>query len=536
MQDIAPHMLPLLMLYAEIHFRFFPLFPSLLYKRLPEILFDLPRRVDPGNDLPVILILNDIHKFPIKIDKVSITVSSKETSTQVFDFNEFINFEINHSLNHQLRVLLFQIPREDLPDGEILVNGLVSITKGNKNYQIINDNLFTSSKLPFRCFLGKERLPGNQYAIYGDLHNHSIYSQSHVEFGPPLKIYDLLAKSSGLQFLGITDHSYDLACDIDNYLIQDQSLTKWKMLCDDFKTQFNTIMLQGEEISCLNREGKVVHLCGLGLKKYISGTLDGARKNIANLKQLTISQAGKEIHSQGGIAFAAHPGSKAGFLQQQLLHRGQWSESEDFSCIDGFQALNSGFLKSWSRAKSLWINLLQKGVRIPLLGGNDAHGDFNRYRAISAPFIKLYECFERFMGYGKTGIYGKHSSPEEIINAIRNGATFVTSGPFVSITRESDHNESVISNVAIKPTDLLVHAISTREFGRIQKVSIFASENNNAENRLLLKYYKEPIFDVKELLPSSDLPQNGYIRAEITSMLADGTTFEAYTSPCYFCN
>ncbi len=533
-------LLPILFLYAETHFRFFSHFPSLLYRREPEITFDLPRRIDPGFDLPVALIINDIHRYPVTLNEVAITVSTGTIPPQLFKFNNLDDHEIKHSLNDQLRAFIFEIPRSRLPQGQIYINAAVSITRGPHTWRILNDNLFSSSKAAFRCRICNEKLPGNKLCTYGDLHNHSIYSQSHVEFGPPLKVYDKMASVSGLDFLGITDHSYDLACKRDNYLEQDQSLAKWNLFREDFLENFKTTMIPGEEISCLNKDGKVVHLCGLGLHEFICGTLDGARKNKVFSQQLTINQAVNEIHNQGGIAFAAHPGSIASFLQSLLLHRGIWSEEDTFDQLDGFQALNSGYHNSWLKAKSLWINLLKKGLRIPLLGGNDAHGDFNRYRATSIPFVSIYEGFERFMGYGKTGIYGKKDSSDEILNSIRKGATFITTGPFISINRSISPFEPAISNTPVPPSDisnLSIVAQSTAEFGRLQKLRVFMGGPSMQESLVMEKSFKVNTYEANEPISSCEIARNNcYLRAEVISVLDDKSTFEAYSSPCYFAN
>ncbi len=531
--------LPILLLYAEIHFRFFPHFPSLLYRSEPEITFDLPGRINPGSDLPVALLINDIHRYPVSANEVAIAVSSGNGSPQLFRFKDLSDYQIKHSLDDQLQAFIFEIPRSKLPEGQIYVNATVSVTRKNRTWTILNDNLFSSSKASFKCRVCSEYLPGNEFCTYGDLHNHSIYSQSHVEFGPPLQVYDRMASASGLDFLGITDHSYDLACKPENYLKQDRSLAKWNLLLKDFLVDHKTIMIPGEEISCINKDGKVVHLCGLGLHDYICGTLDGARKNTVFSEQLSINQAINEIHKQKGIAFAAHPGSQAGFLQSLLLHRGSWSEEDCSVGLDGFQALNSGYHKSWYRAKSLWIKLLKKGMRIPLLGGNDAHGDFNRYRATSIPFVSIYEGFNRYMGFGKSGIYGKKNSSDEILDSIRDGATFVTNGPFISINRSLSPFKPVISNKSIDSSDLsslIVYAKSTAEFGRLLKLNVFMGTPFNEEKLLMTKHFTENIYEAAEAVTSTELPQNCYLRAEVVSILEDNITFEGYSSPCYLGN
>lgn len=532
--------LPLLMLYAEIHFRFFPLFPSLLYKKEPEILFDAPARLKPGHDLPVALIVNDIKLFPIELADVSIAVSHKDNPPKLFNFCNLNNYELDHSFKNNTRVFIFIISRENIPEGNIFINCRVSITKPKKRktVTVLNDNLTTSSKFPFKCFAASNSLPGNNLCEYGDLHVHSIFSRSHVEFGPPLQLIDLFADAMGLKFIGITDHSYDLACSETNYLVQDQSLSLWKRLSEEFsRTTFKTILLQGEEISCLNDNGEIVHLCGLGLNRFITGTLDGARRNSVFNQQLTIDQTIKEIHDQGGVAFAAHPGSKSGLLQRVFLHRGTWAQHDITGNLDGFQALNSGYFTSWNKAKSLWIKALQQGKRIPLLGGNDAHGDFNRYRAILSPFISIYENSQRFMGAGKTGTYGKMKSQQDILDGIRNGASFVTTGPYISINFSSNPNTQAISSKSISSEVeiLYIHAVSTSEFGRLRQIVVYSgAPGSENESLILLTDYAQSCYEVIIPLRTNSVKKPGYIRVEIKTLSPQNCIYQAFSSACYF--
>ena len=526
---------PLLMAYAEIHFRFFPLFPSLLFKREPEIIFDIPGRLDPDKDLPIILILNDVQRFPTTILDVAVTVSARSMQPRLFNFKNLQDYELDHSFQNQLRAFVFVVPRHELPEEDVSVNATLSIRKGRARKIILNDNLFSSSKLPFTCRISSNSLPGKDLCVYGDLHNHSVYSQSHVEYGPPLDIYDLMADTSGLSFLAITDHSYDLACKKENYLVQDQLLMKWKTFGEEFKKNYKTTMIQGEEISCLNSKDNVVHLCGIGIHDFIPGTLDGARKDRRYFQQLTISQAVEEIHKQGGVAFAAHPGSLAGLLQNLFLHRGEWSREDMGDNLDGVQALNSGYNKSWERGKLLWINMLQRGLRVPVLAGNDAHGDFNRYRAISVPFLRIYEGFQRFMGYGKTGIYGQNKSANEILNRIRNGSTFVSTGPYVSINYNLSPQSSAIStrDIAHSTKELYIHALSNAEFGHIEKVTLIAGKMGSKEEKtIFVRRCPQTTYEVNEMFPLNEIEKPCYIRAEVESR-KETDVFKAYSSACW---
>ena len=271
---------PIIPLYAETHFKFFRLFPSLLFKRSPEAVFDIPRRVSPGNDLPAVLLLNDVHLFPIECIEVKIAVSQKNCPPQVFQFIDLKKNIVEHPFSFQSRVYLFMIPRNRLQNGLCHINCSAVIKKGNRTQTIINDNLTTSSKLPFSCYIADEYLPGHEFCSYGDMHVHSHFSQSHVEFGPPVQIIDLFTKCYGADFTGITDHSYDLSCSMENYLLTDHSIERWQVLKKEIlREDLKSIMLLGEEISCLNSRNKVVHLCGFGSDEFIPGSLDGARKH-----------------------------------------------------------------------------------------------------------------------------------------------------------------------------------------------------------------------------------------------------------------
>ena len=531
--------LPLLLLYAETHFRFFRWFPSLLFKKEPEVLFDLPSRIDPGCNLPVILIINDIRYYPDTPGQVAIAVSRKAgAGSALFTFQSPDSAEVTHNFTDNQRVFLFEIPADQLPEGEFFVTATVTMIRGKKKYTVLNDNLNTSSKRAFRCYKSSFQLPGNELCSYGDLHVHSQYSQSHVEFGPPVGIIDKMAKCCGLSFVGITDHSYDLSCDKNNYLNENQLLERWKSLSRELSEPagFSTILLQGEEISCINHCGKTVHLGALGIRDFIPGSSDGARRNIFFKQSLTVQEAIDAIHRQGGIAFAAHPGSRSGFMQSLFLNRGQWESADLDAAIDGLQSFNGSFLASWKRAKSMWIKMLSAGKRIPLLAGNDAHGDFNRYRAIRTPFLSIYENFQRFMGYGKTGVYGKCATGEEVLQKIRSGATFTTTGPYISINYSDQSDDFSIGTPQPqkKHDRLFVHALTTNEFGMLQKLSVYSGGSGLKEKQIFSTGVAPGITEVNISFDVTGLTTGSYVRAEVSSLDENGQWFQAFTSPCWW--
>jgi hypothetical protein len=409
--------------------------------------------------------------------------------------------------------------------------------RGKKTNTIINDNLPGSSKLSFSCFISDEPLPGHEYCSLGDMHVHSHYSQSHVEFGPPIEIIDLLSKCYGIDFVVITDHSYDLACSMTDYLKPDCRLPRWDSIFKDVSNKkFNTIVVLGEEISCLNSKGKAVHLCGIGIQKYISGTMDGARRTAMD-KQLSIAEVISELHSQQGVAFAAHPGSKMGIFQRLFLKRGNWEQRDCSFPLDGIQGINNGFGKNWAKAKSLWIKELKKGHKLSLAAGNDCHGDFNRYRYLAVPFVSIGESFHRYFSNAMTGIYQNISSQQDVIQGLKKGKTFVTTGPYLCIGASTSPFESIVSNEEYDLTnkELSIAIISSPEFGLPYCIRLFYGDmRQNPETMIFCKYFNKKHYTVIENLPGLKVADRGYVRAEAECLKEDGRLSFSATSPCYF--
>lgn len=534
--------IPFLALYAETHFRFFPFFPSLLFKRQPEVLFDLPKRLDPSApDLPILLIANDIDRFPVKLSECSIAVSQTSQKPKRFDFPDLTQSEILHPLYKSMKVFLLRIPRQELPSGLIHVTATVKVQRRNQHRIVINDNFPGTSKYPFSCFIANDRLPGAEFCSYGDLHVHSLFSQSHVEFGTPVSVIDLMTKVNGLDFCAITDHSYDLACTVENYLTPDPKVTRWRLFREECekKQEFQSIVIPGEEISCLNSKGEVVHLCGLNLRDFLPGNLDGARKGRRRDPQLSISDAIKKIHGQGGIAIPAHPGARIGFMQRLFLCRGSWSEGDFTQTIDGMQIMNCGVSPLFERGKIVWMHQLLMGKKVPILAGNDAHGDFNRYRSIAVPFISLYDRLDFFFGNGKTGLYGSPRSCEGILEAIRQGKTFVTTGPFISMSISGSAGDATISHYPISREikKIFVHVRSTEEFGIIKGIRVLSGKKGDTiESVVFSKNYEHGgSFSIDAEIDLNTLKKDTlYLRAEAECIVPRRQPSSAFTSPLYF--
>jgi hypothetical protein len=537
--EFTSESLPFLALYAETHFKFFSFFPSFLFQKQPEVIFDMPQRIAPGNDVPVVLICNDVDRFPAEITSVRIVVSQRDASRIVFDRKDISDYLLDHPFAGQCAVYLFHIPRDILETGSFSVNCAADIrlVSTGKTFTILNDNLKTSSKAAFTGYCASAEYPGDEHCMYGDLHVHSQYSRSHVEFGPPIAVLDAMAAACGLGFFGITDHSYDLACMQQNYLIPDPQVRLWQSLGYSLRSGiFSTTIVQGEEVSVSNVRNKIVHLGALGISEFIPGSRDGARKHVDRGKDLSIAAAAAQVTSQGGVVFAAHPGARVGFLQSVFLKRGVWNCADMGAGIDAFQAINDGFGQSWLRGLKLWKRILLSGRKMPVIAGNDSHGDFNRYRAIGFPFLSILENAERSFGGVRTGIYGNNGSRESILEAIKNGRTFITNGPFLTICTD-DMNECLIFHDEVNDSleTVRVQGISSEEFGTPRILRVFRGYYlTEKETVFLVRIFNASSYTVTEKVTLDKQKGPGYLRASLECLTAEGVVTRAITSPVYF--
>ena len=50
----------------------FKFFKSRIFIKEPEILSDLPIRIEPGKKLPILVLIKDSHLFPIKLQRIEV--------------------------------------------------------------------------------------------------------------------------------------------------------------------------------------------------------------------------------------------------------------------------------------------------------------------------------------------------------------------------------------------------------------------------------------------------------------------------------
>jgi hypothetical protein len=519
------HLLPVLG-YAEIHYRLGKI-PSILYQQQPEIILDVPGRIEPGEDLPVVLIVKDAHNFPIELKNVSATITYQ-------DARETVNLSDQwQKIREHYFYRLYWIPNARLPAGIFEIDLSAKYIISGREKEIHIDNYIGSSKKPFRVFNSGQKWPMGDNWYAGDIHNHSDATDDYVEFGAPVEVYHAMAQAIGLTWLTITDHSYDLDDKPGKFYAPDRLLARWKKLRDEAdisNRQGNPYILVGEEISCGNIVNNNVHLLGINIREFIPGSGDSAEHWFYNAPSLTVRDAIKDIISQGGLAVAAHPGEEPLLFEKILLNRGPW-RLDDFinEQPKHLQIFNGRRTDSFYAGIKLWKQLLLKGKRKYVLAGSDSHGNFNRSRQIRIPFAAMKESNIQVFGCTRTivNLDQQVLCPNAIARAITSGNCIITDGPFISITIE-DKQKNIIGpgdDIAEYDTDncrVKVELITSIEFGSLDRFVIYYGRKGAPDEEII---YEKRGFDpeeqafIAEINPFTSFKPApfSYIRAEITT-------------------
>ena len=471
-------------LYAETHYRFRYFF-SLLRKREPEIIADAPHRLNPDSSLPILILVKDAHLFPAILEEIILVIRSKGS---IVCIKKLLNTSIE--INQKTWWRVFEISVKGLTEA-IECDVIFEVNVKNRKRIYHNDNHRTSSHRPLNVFLSSTPLPKFENLFFGECHSHSNYTDDQVEFGSPIGASVHLCKSIGLSFFCVTDHSYDLDDTTDNYLLNDPNLPKWQQLQNEINDLNSMVtdfaIVRGEEVTCRNSFDQNVHLLLLGNKKYIAGSGDGAEQWLKTRSEHSISEVlnDKELST---LAYAAHPRELVPFLQRVLLNRGKWSEKDMAdSKLSGIQFANGQLSGGFKEGYLLWINALLQGRRLFALAGNDAHGNFNRFRQIGIPFIKIHEMEHQIFGKMRTGVFLESFSEDNILNSIRSGMSIITDGPVANLRVISSAQQLTSIGCKYVGTNhtVLLEVLSSTEYGSIESLKIFKGNIGDKEIEII---------------------------------------------------
>jgi len=452
---LSPEALPFLGLYAETHYRF-PLFPfSRYFRREPEIIFDAPHRLQPGLPLPVTLIIKDANHFPIELEEVVLTGHSTDGATIS------TRFPINRPMECTFWYAIYDFDLQSLAPGWVEIDCSLIFKNRGRRRVIRNDNHVGLSHAPLKVFHAEDPLPLFPGWQAGELHCHTSYGPDYVEFGAPLEAIQRTSQAIGLSWAALTDHSYNLDDLQDDYLRQDPELIKWQLLQEEalrLSQNGSVTLLPGEELTVRNSQGRNVHLIILGNKDFLHGSGDGAEEWLRTRSEWSISEALKQI-SPEAFAVAAHPLVPTPPLEWLLVGRGEWHE-DDLSLprLDGWQIANGSWGVDFERGYELWKTKLRSGRIVPIFAGNDAHGNFNRFRQVRLPMLKLWEHDRNLFGKFRTLVKTDARKPAEILQALKHSPVVISDGPALELLHEGN--------------SAVVRWKTTPEFGTVQSLSV----------------------------------------------------------------
>ncbi|MBN1542739.1 CehA/McbA family metallohydrolase [candidate division KSB1 bacterium] len=511
-------------LYAETHYHFRGI-PSRLKKNEPEIVADTPTRLEPGFPLPILLLVKDAHLYPVELQRLHIKLSNADA---ILLRTVSLTQKIDQAFWHRL----FFVDPPDTP-GSMTVTVTVFYRCGEKSQSCINDNYRLSSHAPFQVQLDDSPLPQQPGWVFGDCHVHSDSTSDQVEFGAPLEAVVEMGKASGLRFAGITDHSYDLDDDPLDYLTNHPQRPKWgffqkRCRCLN-RAHPDFVLLPGEELSAGNRFNRNIHLLLLNEPRFYAGSGDSGERWLHTRPEWRIPDVLKQI-SPTTLALAAHPATPIPLLQRLLIRRGRW-HSADYSHprLDGLQIWNGCTDSGFERGRKAWISMLLQNARLSIAAGNDAHGNFNRFRQIGFPFLTFRENHREIFAQARTGVYlNAPLKAATLLEALRLGRSFVTDGPFLAASLTGEKTIVQTGGVFRRSIGTLGLCIASSQlYGKPQEVMIYIGDcNQNKEAQIQIPLGQ---WQSNKEIPRLQLPPHGYIRVETRT----STGCRALTNPIY---
>ena len=508
----------IIFLYAETHYAF-KYFPSRLKKREPEVIFDVPHRLEPGHTLPVLLLIKDADRYPVRIEQIKVRLFQGSVSKTLFE-RKFKNLATNQPF--WWKILDLPLPPET--HGDVLIDVEFSINCAGQVQEYHNDNYRISSHSPFRIHIAKDHLPKLPDWYFGDCHYHSSYTSDQVEFGAPIRPTIQLAKAFGLNFFAVTDHSYDLDDKADDFLHNDPELPKWHSLWREVDTvndeESDFAVIPGEEISVGNAKNRNVHLLVFNDRQFYPGSGDSAEKWFRTKPEMRAHDVLDELNSKSSkelkLAFAAHPEIAPPFLEWLLIRRGSYHYSDyGHPNIAGMQIYNGINDKYFLRGIKKWVKLLLDYKRLFIISGNDAHGNFARFRQIGFPFLTMREHEDQLFGKGRTGVLVKDKITKlTILEALEKGRAIITDGPFATIQAKTDQGTFELGDtISDGRIQLRIFAQTTPEFGEFDSIELFEGDCLQKRESCVQNFTPQAGCGTFEKNVSvENLPKRGYFR------------------------
>ncbi len=519
--------------YAEIHLTG-GLWKGRLHQKAPEVLADLPWRIEWHHPLPVFIFIKDAHWYPIILEEVRVEIRSPvDGNRQKFAYH------FASTVEEPLAVRQLQVPAEVFTTpGRYQIHLWIRYRQGNRTFTVYQDNYRHTHKPAFFVDVDAHPLPAASHWYWGDLHTHSAYTNDPIEFGAPLGVLAQAASAMGLHFVAVTDHSYDFP----GNSLPDAPPEKWHHFLQEVAAinQANTgaLLIPGEEVSVENSKGAIIHALVLGSTQFFPGNRDGAIRLGNGGFALTLAELAREVQHHNGLLVAAHPFEVPPASQRILLRRGFWyvTDLHRFG-VNHWQIHNGLTNPAFHLGVQHWILSLLNGQRIGILAGTDAHGNFNLNRHVAIPLVRLHYTRQQLLGQARTAVHvNEPPTPENVLNAVAHHRTIISTGPFCTIQLSGPNLNATIGDTCPREAarQLTVIATSTPQWGTIKQLTLFwGTRNGNTEQRRSIPIGRgtEYYFAVEEPLPNPD--SITYIRAQLFTE-RDTDVYFCLTNPIWF--
>jgi hypothetical protein len=514
--------------YASTFYKF-RYFYSFLKQKHPQVVTDVPHRINKRDLLPVLIIFKNGDHYPCNFISLEIFIDKEPIFLK----------EINQQIDKDYQDFIEQIDISSFESGFHQIDVKISYQLKNRIYHFYNDNYKNTSRQAFKSYFAEDDLPKLNGFISGDMHNHSNFTNDQIEFGASLQSTAIMADALGLNIFAATDHSYDLDDYEDNFLKNDPELKKWNAYWDcltEFNQNNKIKIIPGEEVSVKNNDNKNVHLLVFNSKKIFVGSGDSGEKWFRYYSEHTINDVINQLPLEA-IAFAAHPADSIPAIQKLFLNRGEWTvEDASNRQICGLQIFNGHGKSHIPVAINYWVSLLLKGYKSFALAGNDAHGNFACNKSISIPFLKIRETETQLFGQWRTDLFLNEVkiSISEVIKVLKKGHYTLSNGPAINfqVIGEDDHLYSMGESLK-NARQAVINFKSNHEFGVIKKIKIHRGIINEPPEQLIfLKEFSSPTFSGLLNFNIEKQSQNFYLRAELESDGPKGIHF-AFSNPIW---
>jgi len=510
--------LPIL-LYPELHYHWGLLYP-LYFRRLPEIIADVPYRLDVSREssIPIMLTVKDAHKYPIILDFLDIHVISQAENKCIYKEK----VPIEKIFDKKFASKIFTIQNDSLGiEQKVEIKISIAAHKPDRMKQLVfqNDNL-PGLHTRLVTYLSASPLPKKENWFPGEVHYHSYYTDDQVEFGGDIKGAIELARRMNIDWFFITDHSYDLDDTEGNYLKNDPAFPKWEKLKNEvsiLQQGEKYPVFYGEELSCGNSEKKNVHFLIINNENFIPGYGDSAEKWFRNKPTHSIGEACR-IANEHSLKIGAHAFEKNNNpVNTLLLNRGKWHEQDvKENRITYLQIINKKEKKHIAHAKKKWVELLLKGYKIIALAGNDTHGYFNCKREVHIPFVSLSSSRDQVFGQCKTYIKadGGEMPLDNFFAEFHKNRIVLSDGIFGSFTLDGQDIGSTIIEKDSYKCDIEV--LSSQEFGTIHSINLIAGSYDKKGEVVEFQRSPNKEFSFSKII-TIDNKRQDYFRLEVTS-------------------